>query len=284
MEKQREKAGFLHFGRMKSRAGQIEEVDPRLIQPNPAQPRRFFEPDAIASLADSIRQHGMIQPMTVRRLPDGRYELIAGERRLRAALLIGMEKAPCVVREADERESAALAILENLQREDLNLFEEAEAIASLIRVCALTQEAAAARLSVSQSFVANKLRLLRFSEEERREILSAGLTERHARALLRLNGTSRAEAMAEIIARRMNVAQTEAYIDRLLAPDVAPDPPDALPIRRESNRMQLTRDVRLFCNSVNNALEIMRRSGVPAVSHRRETDSALEILIQIPRT
>ena len=268
-----------HFGRRTGRAAaRIVPVDPTRIVPNPAQPRRFFEPDAIASLSDSIRQHGILQPLTVREIGDGRYELIAGERRLRAAILLGMPEVPCIVMEVDERESAALAIIENLQRHDLNFFEQAAAIASLIETCSLTQEEAAARLSVSQSFVANKLRLLRFLEDERELILSSGLTERHARTLLRLSGDDRLTALREIVRRRLNVAETEEYVARLLTP-----PADEPAVRRESNRIRLTRDVRLFCNSVNNALDILRRSGVAAESSRRESDSYTEIWIRVPK-
>ena len=276
---------ILRFGRQRSRiAAEICRIEPQKITPNPSQPRRFFEPDAIASLSDSIRQHGIIQPLTVRPLGEDRYELIAGERRLRAAILLGMETVPCVVMEVDERESAALAIIENLQRHDLNMFEQAAAISSLIQLCSLTQEEVAARLSVSQSFVANKLRLLRYLPDERELILQSALTERHARALLRLSGDDRLTALREVIARRWNVAETEAYVDRLLIPSPEPETAVSPPPTRESNRMQLTRDVRLFCNSVNNALDIMRRAGVQAESSRRETESATEILIRIPKT
>lgn len=265
----------LHFGRRRRRDTQIHMIQPESIVPNPAQPRRFFEPDALASLADSIRTHGIIQPLSVRELDGEHYELIAGERRLRAAILIGLDAVPCVIFEADEQRSAALAIIENLQREDLNMFEQASAISSLIRLCGLTQEEAAARLSVSQSFVANKLRLLRYLPDEREMILAAALSERHARALLRLSGDDRLDALREVIRRRKNVAETEAYVDRLLAPRPENSPrPAANP---------LSRDVRLFCNSVNNALEIMRRAGVAAESSRRETDDVTEILIRIPK-
>ena len=213
----------------------------------------------------------------MRELPDGHFELIAGERRLRAAMLIGMESVPCIIYEMDGHESAALAIIENLQRQDLNMFEQANAISSLIRLCSLTQEEVAARLSVSQSFVANKLRLLRYLPDEREMILEAALTERHARALLRLSGDDRLAALREVIARRKNVAETEEYVDRLLAP------PKEMPAPRTSAPNPLSRDVRLFCNSVNNALEIMRRAGVDAESTRRETEQATEILIRIPK-
>lgn len=275
-----ENDGILRFGRTRGQiAAEIQKIDPCSISPNPHQPRRFFAPDELSSLADSIRIHGIIQPLTVRKLEEGRYELIAGERRLRAALLLHMESVPCVVMEVDERQSAAMAIIENLQRRDLDMFEQAAAIASLIELCELTQEEVARQLSVSQSFVANKLRLLRYLPAERELILAASLSERHARTLLRIPPDDRAEAIRTVIARHWNVAETEAYADRLLS-----QPASAPPPTRESNRPVLNRDVRLFCNSVNNALDIMRRAGVDAQATRRETEDATEIWIRIPKT
>jgi len=206
-------------GMEESRVRMIFMLEVDSIVPNPAQPRRFFTDDAILRLADSIRIHGIIQPLCVRK-PDadtGVFELVAGERRLRAAKRIGMREVPCVMVEADSEESAHMAIVENIQREDLNMFEQAEAISTLMKVHCLTQEKIAQKLSCSQSYVANKLRLLRLDSNEREEILSAALSERHARALLRLKDSeSRLAAMHTVIRREMNVAQTEEYIDRLL--------------------------------------------------------------------
>ncbi len=252
------------------------------IRPNPAQPRRLFAPDAIASLADSIRRYGIIQPLTVRRAADG-YELIAGERRLRAAMSIGMTAVPCVILAADARTSAALAIIENIQRENLNMFEQAAAFSSLIRLYELTQDEIAARLSVSQSFVANKLRLLRYLPDEREMILTGGLTERHARALLRLSGDDRLTALRHVAANRLNVAETEAYVEGVLHPAPAEEKP-AQKAEIPRNRPAILRDVRLFYNSVNHAVDIMRQAGVQATTEKRETAEGTEILIRIQRT
>ena len=252
------------------------------ISPNPSQPRRFFEAEAIASLADSIRQYGIVQPLTVRHLIHGdKYELIAGERRLRAAALIGMETVPCVILETDETESAALAIIENLQRENLNIFEQAEAISSLIRMYELTQEDIARKLSVSQSFVANKLRLLRYLPDERTLILSSGLTERHARGLLRLTGDDRLTALKHVIEQHLNVAETEAYVDSLLNPP-EDKPSSAVEVSRPRQKLVI-RDVRLFFNSIHHAVDVMRQAGIAAETSRRETEDTTEILIRIPK-
>lgn len=264
-------------------AAAVRLIPTEQIRPNPAQPRRFFDPDAISSLADSIRQYGIIQPLTVRQTGEGEFcELIAGERRLRAARLLGMERVPCVLLTADEGESAAMAIIENLQRENLNMFEQAAAISSLIQLHSLTQDEIAARLSVSQSFVANKLRLLRYLPDEREMILTASLTERHARALLRLSGDDRLTALRQIITDRLNVADTEALVEEMLTRDAVPAavvaPKPVIP----RNRPAILRDVRLFCNSLHHAVDIMRQAGITATTEKRETPEGTEIRVFIP--
>ena len=275
----------LRFGRQKrgiSDAAAIKMVPIGDIVPNPGQPRRFFDAEAIASLADSIRQYGIIQPLTVRhRIHGDKYELVAGERRLRAASLLGMEAIPCVILEIDEKESAALAIIENIQRQDLNMFEQASAISSLIRLYDLTQEDIARKLSVSQSFVANKLRLLRYLPDERTLILSSALTERHARALLRLSGDDRLSAMKYVIEHHLNVAETESYVETVLNPPAdEKEIPSPIPKIRQK---WVVRDVRLFVNSIHHAVDVMRQAGIDAVTTRTETDEEMEIRIRIPK-
>ena len=190
------------------------------IRPNRAQPRAEFEQNSIIRLADSIRRYGILQPLTVRvSEPDDiyKYELIAGERRLRAAKMLGYLTVPCVVMEVDEQTAAELAIIENLLREDLNMFEQAYGFRKLIENHRLTQEEVARRMSLSQSAVANKLRLLRLSYEEQRLILDSDLTERHARAILRLERQEkRLEVLRHIIDQKLNVQSTEQYIEELL--------------------------------------------------------------------
>ena len=264
------------------RTQMIFMLSPGEITPNPSQPRRFFTEDAILRLADSIRIHGIIQPLAVRK-PEGRngYELVAGERRLRAAKLLRMEQVPCVLMQADSEESAHLAIIENIQRENLNMFEQAAAIYSLMQIHCLTQEKIAAKLSCSQSYVANKLRLLRIPEEEREEILAAALTERHARALLRLkDGALRRSVLHTVIRRDMNVAATEEYVDKLLTEEKA-----AKAAEKETPRSVtklIIRDVRLFYNTIDRAVETVRTSGIPVETVRRETGTDTEIVIRIP--
>ncbi len=248
------------------------------IVKNPAQPRRSFDDTQLFHLADSIRRYGLLQPLSVREeIPGERYELIAGERRFRACCLLGMTEIPCLISGADKRESAELALIENLQREDLNMFEEAVAIGGLLRLYGMTQEEIALRLSVSQSYVANKLRLLRLTDEEQARILDAGLSERHARALLRLSDPEkRREALDRIIKNRLNVAATENLVEQLLARG------QILPEKR-GRLLGVIKDIRLFYNSLENAVAIIRRSGIDVKSERKEYENEIEVTIRIPK-
>ena len=198
-------------------------IDTEKIMPNRSQPRTVFDAEALNELAESIKKYGILQPLSVRSNPEKsefssfQYELIAGERRLRAAKLLGIKKVPCILIESDTKTSAALAIIENLHRKDLNIFEEAYAIASLIKIYKLTQEQVAAKLSITQAAIANKLRLLKLSEDHRALITNNGLTERHARAIIRIKSENgRTEALNYIIAHNLNVKQTEELVAKKL--------------------------------------------------------------------
>lgn len=260
----------------------VVQIDISRILPNPSQPRVVFSKERIEALADSIAHHGVLNPLLVRRVGDV-YELIAGERRLRASKLAGLEAVPCIIRESDEADSAILAIIENLQREDLNMFEEADAIRSLIETCGLTQESAAVHLSCSQSYVANKLRLLKLLPLERRAILECGLTERHARALLRLHDKDvRADALEVIIRRRLNVAGTEEYVEEVLcAMARAESREKAERFERDVRRRLLSRDMKLFYNSIDRAVESVRECGFKVESSREAVDGGTKISIYV---
>ena len=233
------------------------------IMPNPNQPRRDFDREQLRCLRDSILRYGMLQPISVRAssAASGKYEIVAGERRYRAACEAGFLYVPAILIETDAQRSAELAIIENLQRQDLNIFEQASAISSLINIYHITQDEAAEKLSVSQSYVANKLRLLRFTDEERSLIIEHSLTERHARALLRLrdNG-ARLSALRHVIGYALNVSATERYVDSLLAASV-PRPKIKFAIK----------NLRLFYNSVDRAADLIRSSGVPVDIRRDES-------------
>ncbi len=242
------------------------------IAPNPSQPRKHFDEGEMMSLAASVRQNGILQPLSVRKDEQGRYILIAGERRLRAARLAGLTRVPCILLQADERQAAVLAMMENLQREDLSCFEEAEGIQRLIDMGGLTREEVALRLGKAQSTLANKLRLLQLHPWQRKRIEAAGLCERHARALLRLEPGRREEALNAMIAGQMTVGEAEALVARML------EPPPAAP-----KRSPIFRDLRLFVNTINHAVDTMRRSGVNARADKQESERFIEYHIVIPK-
>lgn len=246
------------------------------IMPNPTQPRRHFDRQELANLAQSIRANGILQPVTVRTIPGG-YELIAGERRLRAARLAGLTHIPCILINADDRKTALFSLLENLQRQDLSFFEEADAIQKLMRVYGLSQEEAARKLGMAQSTLSNKLRLLRLPESIRLTLEREQLTERHARTLLRLETAAQMEeALSRIIDEKLNVAQSEKLIDQLLQNPVSEKKGKKAPIK-------LFKDVRLFVNTLNHAVDTMKRAGISAASSRNETDEYIEYIVRIPK-
>ncbi|MBP3509371.1 ParB/RepB/Spo0J family partition protein [Oscillibacter sp.] len=246
------------------------------IRPNPYQPRQTFDDEGLRELASSIRRHGILQPLTVRPAGGGKWELVAGERRLRAAKLAGLERVPCIRREADDRDAALLALVENLQRRDLHYLEEAAAIASYIRQTGITQEEAAAQLGRSPSALANKLRLLRLSPACRELLVRNGLTERHARCLLRLEDEEeRLAALRHIADKQLNVAQTEQYIEQRLT-QLQSTPP-------KRRRTFILKDVRLFLNSLDRGLRMVREAGVDARTERQETEDSILLTIRIPK-
>lgn len=254
---------------------QVLQLSPAEIRPNPRQPRRTFDQTGLQELAASIRAHGVFQPLTVRRTAGG-WELIAGERRLRAARMAGLETVPCIESAADDADSALLALIENLQRQDLHYFEEAAAIGNYLHTTGITQEEAARRLGRSPSALANKLRLLRLSPDCRARLTEAGLTERHARSLLRLEAEpERLAALRYIIDHQLNVAQTEQYIERRLAA-LQTTPP-------AGRRTFILKDVRLFLNSVDHGLRLIRGAGVDAACDRQETEDSILLTIRIPK-
>ena len=248
--------------------GRVVFLPARSIKPNPAQPRRVFSPEGLQELSESIRTHGILQPISVRRAGIS-YELIAGERRLRAAVMAGITEIPCIVMTMDQRESALAALVENLQRRDLDFIEEAQGISLLMDQFALSQEQAANMLGKSQSAVANKLRLLRHSPQVLQLLREKGLTERHARALLKLPGDGEKCAAIEAISRQeLSVAEAERYINSLL---------------RGTKPKETTWKLTSFFNRMENCLDKVRQSGLSAVSERRETEDMVVLTITISK-
>ena len=248
---------------------------------NPNQPRRYFDPEAIATLAESIRQYGVLNPLTLRRTANGGYELVAGERRLRAARVAGLTDVPCLLINADGEDSSVIALVENLQRRDLDFFEEANGFKRLIEQFGLTQEEAARKVGKTQSAVANKLRLLRLSQQNMELIRCNNLTERHARALLRLNDEAdRINVTNYIIEHELNVSRTEEYIDEFLKAKENPQPV----VEPESGKhvVRLFKDVRFFLNTLNRAVGVMVDAGIGATVKQQESDDGLTLTICIP--
>ena len=248
------------------------------IRPNKAQPRKVFSEDELSALSRSISENGILQPLTVRKVSSTEYELVAGERRLRAAVMAGLRKVPCIVVKCSDRESAVYALLENLQRADLGIFEGARGIAKLIRRYGLTQEQAAITLGKTQSTIANKLRLLRLSEEEQEWMEKAGLSERHARALIRIeNETVRREVLSRIITENLNVKQSERLVGIYLNSTPKPS-------RVKGNSKAVIKDIRIFLNTINRAIDTMRLSGINAQSNKTDTEDFIEYTIRIPKS
>ena len=253
---------------------QIQFIPHDLIKPNPQQPRVRFDYNELEGLACSIRANGLLQPINVRVLENGEFELISGERRLRAARMIGMTKIPCIVMNASDQQSALFAIIENVQRENLDFFEEAVAIERLMTEYGLSQDEIAEKLGKAPSTLSNKLRLLRLPEEIRDKISYAGLSERHARALLTLpDNNTRKRVLDIVIERHLTVAETERLIQDVHR-------------RRKGTRKPQTKaykDMRIFLNTLNHAVDIIRKAGIEADTAKSETDEYFEYVIRISK-
>ena len=248
--------------------GRVVFLPLRAVRPNPAQPRKIFREEALQDLADSIRQHGILQPLSVRRSGAG-YELIAGERRLRAAQIAGLGEIPCIVMTMDDKESGLAAMVENLQRQDLDFIEEARGIQSLMDKWTISQEQVAKMLGKSQSAVANKLRLLKHSDPVLDALREYGLTERHARALLKLPGEEQKLGALKVIHQLdMNVAKTEQYIQSLL---------------QEQPKQHRQPNVSAFIRNLTQSLSKIQMSGIRAVSERKETENEIILTLTFPK-
>lgn len=255
--------------------GQIILIPQEDIYPNPNQPRSRFDFDELEGLAQSIRQNGIIQPIAVRVNASGNYELISGERRLRASRLVGISLIPCIIMEASDEKSALFALIENMQRSDLGFFEEASAIEKLIVDFNMSRDDVCRKLGKAAPTISNKLRLLKLPDDVRLKITQEGLTERHARALLRLPTRAQLDRALSIISdKRLNVAESEKLIDQMLSADKLSKKPT----------VKLFKDVRIFVNTLNHAVDTMRRAGIEADSAKSETDEYIEYIVRIPKT
>lgn len=260
----------------KTKKGQrILQIPTQYIVCNPSQPRQKFDGDLLNSLAESIRQNGILQPLCVRKIDEQQYQLISGERRLRAAKILNLRYVPCIVMDADGRKAAVLALIENIQREDLDCFETANGIKRLIYEYNLTQEEAACRLGMAQSTLCNKLRLLNLTPWQIERIKAAPLSERHARALLRVEDPEEADDfLNKMIAEGSTAAQAEQMISEYLMPSMG---------KKVLQRTAAVGDIRLLANTINHAVDVIRRSGVDAKAEKTETDHYIEYKIIVKK-
>ena len=262
----------------------IYEIEVAQIIPNPMQPRKEFDSVALAALADSIRKHGLLQPISVRLIAkpskEAYFELIAGERRLRAVKMLGLPTIKAQIVDMTDTESGEMALIENIMREDLTMFEYAAVLKKLIEKYSISQENLAEKLSTSQSNIANKLRLLKLSPEDREIILENRLSERHARAILRIeNSEKRTNALKEIVKQSMNVHESEIFCERIRLEENSTNGKE---IGRKTKGY--IKDIRIFCNTIDKAVESMKNAGIVATSVRRDGDDSIEIVITIPKS
>lgn len=254
----------------------IVQLPIHLVIPNPNQPRKFFSHDSIRELSDSIRRYGVLQPVTVRRKNDGTYELVAGERRLRAASLAGNLKIPAIIMDMSDDDSAIVALMENIQRENLTFMEEAVAYRELLEKCFITQDELAKRLGKSQGAIANKIRLLKLPQSVREIVRDFNLTERHARALLRLSSESEQVYAARRIADlNLGVKQADELVDRIIKKGIDEKPTEKV--------IKSITDVRVFFKTITKAISLMNDKGIEASAKKDETDNYYEYLIRIEK-
>lgn len=252
-------------------AGQVLLIPNEIIYPNPNQPRRTFNQEELVNLAISIRMNGILQPITVRETEKG-YEVVSGERRLRASRLAGMLSVPCIVIEVNNFKSAIYALIENLQRQNLGYFEEAIAIEKLMNDFGLSQDEVAKQIGKAPSTVSNKLRLLTLPIKVRETLCENGLSERHARALLKLPEEKIMPVLEKVIEKKLNVTQTEEYIDELMA-------------EKANKRITKTMfsDVRIFLKTINHAVDTMKKAGIKADIKKEEIEESFVYHIKIPK-
>ncbi len=240
--------------------------------------RQSLSEESLDGLCENIRQVGMVHPITVRYCGEGQYEIVVGTRRYLAALRLNLERIPCIITDSDEGETALLSLSENLQRKNLNFFEEAQGMLEVTRLLRLTQEQLAQKLGKSQSAVANKMRLLQLSPALREQILAARLSERHARALLSVEGeTLRRKVLKTTISRGYRVAQMEAYIEKLKT-----ESPQK-PAKKESFCKGFCRDLRLYLNSLNRTVDLMKSSGFETRCETSDEGSKIIYRIEIAK-
>ncbi len=269
---------MVKFSEKLKRCGEVVEIPVNSILPNPNQPRKTFDWGDLEELAQSICHNGLLQPVTVRE-SGNKFELVAGERRLRACKMAGLAAIPAIVVSVSDEKSAVLAVTENLQRRDLHFFEEAAAIAELIRSFGMDRDKVAKKLGKSPSVISNKLRLLKLPAEIQKRITSGGLTERHARAILRLSDFELMSSVVDaVVSNRLNVAETDLLIDGLVSDNSTKSAQSS-----QKKTARAFRDAKIIINTLDRAVDTIRKNGIDAISAHRETDSFVEYVVRIPK-
>lgn len=257
---------------------EIKNIPISSIKPNPYQPRKEFNQKSLEELSKSIKSFGVLQPISVRRLKDDNYELIAGERRLRASEIAELEEIPAIILQYKDNESAMLALIENLQREDLNFIEEAEGYNNLILDHGFTQGELAEKIGKSQSTIANKLRLLKLPQDIQRQLIEHNLSERHGRALLKLpDDELRREVLEKIIKNGLNVSKTEELVDEILN--------DLITVEKEEEKQKIKSliSTKIYVNTIKKAYTAIKESGIDAKYKEKDMGDFVEVVIQIPK-
>lgn len=260
----------------------IVMIDINKIIPNKNQPRKLFDLNSLAELSSSIKEYGILEPLIVRKADNG-YELVAGERRLRAAKIAKVESVPAIIKNLNENDSAIIALIENIQRENLSFMEEAESYAYLMNISGLTQEEIAQKVGKNQSTVANKLRLLKLPPSVKKIVTERGLTERHARALLKVQPESAQMELLSIICKnKLNVKETDTLVEYYYTNGSFEQ---TVPERKKRKKMKnvIVRDIRLFANTINHAINTMKQSGINAEATKKESDEFIEYVIKIKK-
>nr|WP_094550015.1 nucleoid occlusion protein [Petroclostridium xylanilyticum] len=259
--------------------GKIINIPIDKIKPNPYQPRKHFDKAALEELCGSIKQYGVLQPINVRKIGSGNYELVAGERRLRASQMANFKEIPAIIVDINDNDSAVLALIENLQREDLNFMEEAEGYFHLISEHGLTQEELAIKIGKNQSTIANKLRLLKLPPLVKKIINDNNLTERHARALLKLPDEQlQLKVLKTVCEKGLNVKKTEELIQKTI--DRITEEKDKT---KRGKQIRAFRDIRIFVNTIKQAIDMMKQSGIDAKASHEDKGEYIEYVIRIPK-
>nr|WP_321315711.1 nucleoid occlusion protein [uncultured Ligilactobacillus sp.] len=252
---------------------QVEKIEIKQIIPNRFQPRQVFSQQKITELAETIKEHGLLQPIVLREYEENKYEIIAGERRFRAIKYLGWSEVPAIVKTMSDNESASMAVIENLQREELTAIEEAQAYQQLLELNRLTQAELAEQLGKSQSFIANKLRLLKLSQPVQQALLDRKISERHGRALVRLNEEQQKQVLKEILNQHLSVKETEKKVNRLIVPRMKP---------KKLKIKGVSKDVRLAVNTIKQSVKMVKDTGIKVNVEEETTDDVQKIIIEIP--